>query len=118
MREAVDAHAVNLEVICRDALTVGSDLHLVFNLEDRIIRPARPRGVWQTRCVTISAAGSIAKNTRSQTRQLVRVSPNLWESLDLRCRNPFGYIRVLSFHGCCRLLSNRNTRGNFTNFEH
>src|SRR5260370_16813671 len=98
MSEAVHAHPVNLKVICREALTVGSDLYLVFNLKDRIIRPTRPRGVWQTRCVTVSAAGTIAKNTRIQTRQLVRASPTLGESLDFCCGNPFAYVGVLCFH--------------------
>src|SRR6266851_3578983 len=117
MSEAVHAHPVNLKVICREALTVGSDLYLVFNLKDRIIRPTRPRGVWQTRCVTVSAAGTIAENTRSQTRQLVRISPNLGESLDFCCGNPFGYIGVLSLQSCCGFLSHGNSRTHFTRLE-
>src|SRR5260370_4950443 len=118
MSEAVHAHPVNLKVICREALTVRSDLYLVFNLEDRIIRRTRPRGIWQPRCVTVSAAGTIAKNTRSQTRQLIRVSPNLGESLDLRCGNSFGYIGVLSLQSCCGLLSHGNDGAYLTGFEY
>src|SRR6266851_3263180 len=117
MSEAVHAHPVNLKVICREALTVGSDLYLVFNLKDRIIRPTRPRGVWQTRCVTVSAAGTIAKNTRSQTRQLVRVSPNLGESLDFCCGNPFGYICVLSFQGLRSFLSDGHGRADLAGLK-
>ena len=43
MTETVDAHAVDLKIVCRDALTVSADLRLVLRLKDRIIRASRGR---------------------------------------------------------------------------
>src|SRR5262249_62406796 len=82
--EAVDADAVNLKVVGGKALAVGRNLDLVFGLENRIVRPARPGRVRQIGRVAVTPACAVAEYPWRQSQQLIRVSPDLWQLANLR----------------------------------
>src|SRR5881397_162515 len=71
-RLTVDAGAIDFKIVCRQSLTVSSNLNLVFCGEDPEIRTARSTCVRQVSRRAVSCSGAVSKNTRSKTRQLVR----------------------------------------------
>src|SRR4051812_3433851 len=75
--KAVDARAVYLEVIRRDALAVGGDLRHVLGLEDGAARPARPRRVRKIHRAARAATRRVAEDSGRQARKLVRVAAKL-----------------------------------------
>src|SRR5262245_11235872 len=95
--EAVDADAVNLEVVGGKSLAVGGNLDLILRLKDRVFRPARPRRVRKVDRVSIAGARAVAEDARRQAQEFIRVSPDLRQLANLHGRNRAGDVGVLLF---------------------
>ena len=69
MRQAVDARTINLETVGGNALAIGRNLWLIFNLKNETIgcRTARARKVRQIYRAAASSARGIAKYSRHGT---------------------------------------------------
>ncbi len=117
MAETVYAHAVDLKIVGRNALTVGADLRLVLGLKDRIIRASRAWRIRQTGGVSVWASSGIAKNSGRQPDQFVRITTGLRQSLDLGGRDSFCDVRVLSFELCSCFVGDRDRRSDLADLE-
>src|SRR5215510_12781936 len=81
--EAVDADAVNLEVVGGKTLAVGGNLDLILRLKDRVFRPARPRRVRKVDRVSIAGARAVAEYARRQPQEFIRVALDLRQLANL-----------------------------------
>ncbi len=102
--QTIHAHSVHQIVIRSDTLSVGTDGRLVFDLENRCVRPARAGGATDgSRAIRKSGGASVAEtcavpeNTGSQTNQFVGVAVDFRQTLNFDRRNRPLHIGVFGF---------------------